>query len=391
MKSQLDLMIKGHGPVAQSLALALGALHYKVGLSAPLSPKSGLNAGHTALSTAIDPRHYALSPKSKIFLEGLNAWPDQVFCTPILAMHVHSDKGQVIHLTDKNANPLAHVVSALGLNEQLAKAVHNEPWIDLQGKEPQTQVTPLTLICEGRLSESRSSLGVNFEHTPYLQHALSGNLNANRPHQQIAHQWFLNNENGNEILALLPNGGPQSCSYSFVWSQPAHLAQERMQLAAADLESALTQATQSQLGPLRCLDEPKIWPLIKAKAHQWVGQTDYGSSWCLLGDAAHSVHPLAGMGLNLGLEDAMEMARLLKERQLKGSNRSLSDLHLLRQFERARKAQLLPTWFAMDAIQRLFSHTNPMVESLRNWGAWGFERSPMLKDFVVQKASGIAA
>ncbi len=390
MKSQLDLMIKGHGPVAQSLALALAAMHYKVGLSAPLKQKPDLPTAHLAPSAQTDPRHYALSPKSKVFLEELNAWPDESFCTPILAMHVHSDQGHAIHLSSKNANPLAHVVSSKGLSEQLARAVHNEAWIDHHVQETQAHL-PLTLICEGRLSASRNALGVNFENTPYLQHALSGNLNATRPHQQVAHQWFLNRDGGNEILALLPNGGPNSSSYSFVWSQPPHLAQERMKLSSTDLELALTKATQSQMGPLSCVDAPQTWPLTKAQAEHWVGQHNDGTSWCLLGDAAHSVHPLAGMGLNLGLEDAMEMARLLKERLHKGSNKALSDLHLLRHFERARKAQMLPTSIAMDAIQRLFSHTHPMVQSIRNWGAWGFERSPLLKDFIVQKASGLPA
>jgi 2-polyprenyl-6-methoxyphenol hydroxylase-like FAD-dependent oxidoreductase len=162
-----------------------------------------------------------------------------------------------------------------------------------------------------------------------------------------------------------------------------------MQLSPEEFSHALHEATGSPIGPIQCLDTPRSWPLIKAKAHQWVGQYAQGSSWCLLGDAAHSVHPLAGMGLNLGFDDALEMARLLKQRLQKGSPKPLSDLHLLRHFERARKAQLLPPWVAMDAIQRLFTHTHPIVESIRNWGAWGFENTAFLKDFVIQKASAL--
>ena len=388
MKSQLDLMIKGHGPVAQSLALALGALHYKVGLSALASRGAGIQEDPSSSLNSSDPRHYALSPRSKAFLQDINGWPEELHCTPLLAMHVHSDKGEVIHLSSKQAQPLAHVVSAKGLGEQLSRAVQNEAWIEEQTQDPNPNL-PLTLICEGRLSASRQTLGVNFENTPYLQQALSGNVRATRAHQQIAHQWFLNGEHGNEILALLPNGGPNASQFSFVWSQPPHLAKERMKLSASELGLALTQATQSQFGPLMCSDAPQTWPLIKAKAHEWVGQHADGTSWCLLGDAAHNVHPLAGMGLNLGLDDAIEMTRLLKERLHNGPHKSLSDLHLLRRFERARKAQLMPSWWAMDAIQRLFSHTHSMVESLRNWGVWGVERTPMLKDFIVQKASSL--
>lgn len=389
MKSQLDLMIKGQGPVAQALALALGGLHYKVGLSAPNLQLQTGETNQAILSNSVDPRHYALSPRSKAFLQKIHAWPSESSCTPVLAMHIHCDSGEVVHLTAKNAHPLAHVVSANALNSQLQESLQNEAWVDYQKLDPVPNLA-LTLICEGRLSHARDHLGVQYEHVPYEQQALSGNVRARQSHQQIAHQWFLNvSQHGSEILALLPNGGAHSNSYSFVWSQPASLAQSRKHMNPAQLQQELERTIHSQLGPLECLDTPQTWALSKSQALQWVGQRSDGTSWCLLGDAAHSVHPLAGMGLNLGLDDAMEITRLLQDKQTKGSNPSLSDLHLLRRFERTRKAQMLPTWITMDAIQRLFAHTNPMVQSLRNWGASRFERTAILKDFVVQQASSL--
>jgi 2-polyprenyl-6-methoxyphenol hydroxylase-like FAD-dependent oxidoreductase len=108
----------------------------------------------------------------------------------------------------------------------------------------------------------------------------------------------------------------------------------------------------------------------------------------LAGDAAHTIHPLAGLGLNLGLADVGELAHILKIRDGKDYWRSVGDRYFLRRYERARKAGLQPTWAACDGLQRLFAQPNASVQSLRNWGMNGFNRLTPLKAWAMQQAMG---
>jgi 2-polyprenyl-6-methoxyphenol hydroxylase-like FAD-dependent oxidoreductase len=106
----------------------------------------------------------------------------------------------------------------------------------------------------------------------------------------------------------------------------------------------------------------------------------------LAGDAAHAVHPLAGQGLNLGLADVATLAEILQKREYW---RALGDDKLLRRYERARKAEVLPMSAAMDGLQQLFSLDGSGWQTLRNWGMNGFERSGPLKQWLARRAMGL--
>jgi 2-polyprenyl-6-methoxyphenol hydroxylase-like FAD-dependent oxidoreductase len=129
-----------------------------------------------------------------------------------------------------------------------------------------------------------------------------------------------------------------------------------------------------------------IWPLQAAQATQWSGTFENGNSWVLAGDAAHTVHPLAGMGLNLGLADASSLAKVLSLREGKEYWRSVGDTFLLRRYERERKSGLLPTWLACDGLQRLFSHPHTLAQSMRNWGMNQFDQLSHLKQWTIHQA-----
>ena len=98
------------------------------------------------------------------------------------------------------------------------------------------------------------------------------------------------------------------------------------------------------------------------------------------------MHPLAGQGLNIGLADVQALARVLQER---GDWRSTGDMKLLRRYERERKAALAPLGLAMDGLQQLFTRPEAPLQTLRNWGLRGFERSGLLKDWTVRQAMGL--
>jgi 2-polyprenyl-6-methoxyphenol hydroxylase-like FAD-dependent oxidoreductase len=113
-----------------------------------------------------------------------------------------------------------------------------------------------------------------------------------------------------------------------------------------------------------------------------------GSAWALAGDAAHNIHPLAGLGLNLGLADVAELAQVLKSRESQDYWRHVGDRYFLRRYERARQAGMLPTWLACDGLQRLFAHPHASVQTLRNWGMNRFNHITKAKDWAMQQAMG---
>jgi 2-polyprenyl-6-methoxyphenol hydroxylase-like FAD-dependent oxidoreductase len=117
-----------------------------------------------------------------------------------------------------------------------------------------------------------------------------------------------------------------------------------------------------------------------SRAQRWCGP-----GWALAGDAAHTVHPLAGQGLNLGLADAQALAEELRGREYW---RSVGDVKLLRRYERSRKAAVLAMGLATDGLQQLFARPAEPWTLLRNWGMRGFELSGPLKHWVARQAMG---
>ena len=167
---------------------------------------------------------------------------------------------------------------------------------------------------------------------------------------------------------------------ALVWSVQEPRADELLGLTAEEFQIRLQEACGGELGRMTLLTERQAWPLQRAQADRWCG-----AGWVLAGDAAHNVHPLAGQGLNLGLADAEELARVLHEREYW---RPLGDEKLLRRYERARKADVLAIGLATDGLQQLFAQTAEPWAWLRNWGMRGFDRSGPIKHWVARQAMG---
>jgi ubiquinone biosynthesis UbiH/UbiF/VisC/COQ6 family hydroxylase len=276
------------------------------------------------------------------------------------------------------------IVDVPTLETQLAEAVKFQPLIEIVDTP---QSAALTVVCEGRHSATRAEFGVEFSALPYGQWALAARVQCAQGHQQVARQWF----NGGEIAALLPLGGVEGNLCALVWSVSPERATTLQQLDATAFCQELEAASHSALGALTLTSERNVWPLQQAQAQRWCGTATIAgtqSAWVLAGDAAHNVHPLAGQGLNLGLGDVAELVRVLDSRTYW---RSVGDMRLLRAYERARRAELHIVDSTGDALQRLFSHSHPALQTLRNWGMNGFERSGALKQWIARRAMGTAA
>ncbi|MEO7242308.1 MAG: FAD-dependent monooxygenase, partial [Variovorax sp.] len=175
---------------------------------------------------------------------------------------------------------------------------------------------------------------------------------------------------------------------------------------AGSFAAALQAGTQGALGTFQLVSERAAWPLQRAIAERWIGcfpsQPDgngglaakglSGKAWALAGDAAHTVHPLAGQGLNMGLADVLALTDILKKREYW---RSVGDARLLRRYERARRPDILSMSLATDGLQQLFSRradaspASGALAAARNWGMRGFDRSGVIKRWVARHAMGL--
>ncbi len=366
MAAPYDICIRGAGVVGRTLALLLAQDRLRVGLVDTPDP-----------AAAGDVRAYAMNAASRELLSQLRAWPDEAdtAITPVLRMEVHADEGARVRFDahEQGGQALAWIAGATALQDRLREAVRYQSGIEVLSAPADAT---LTVICEGKASASRAGLGVHYDVTRYGQHAIAARLSCELPHGQVARQWFANGE----ILALLPLDGPQGRAVALVWSVPQDRAGALLALPGAEFEDRLTQTRHRSLGRLTLASERAGWPLQLSKASRWCGP-----GWVLAGDAAHTVHPLAGQGLNLGLADARELAQVLHEREYW---RSLGDERLLRRYERARKAQVAAMQLATDGLQQLFAHDAPAVGWLRRWGLRGFDRLSPLKQWAARQAAG---
>lgn len=370
MASNFDVCVRGSGMVGSSLALLLARLRLRVALVGAPTPTN-------------DVRAFALNASSQALLSDLRCWPNPQHATPVQSMQVCGDAGGQVQFQSSTPQGLTHIVDVPALEDLLKEAVDFQHSIERVSTPVQA---PLTVVCEGRNSQTRQELGVQFDTLPYQQHGLATRVHCALPHRQQALQWFSQHQGELEILALLPLGGPQGHEAAVVWSLPSAKAKALQQLSTHELSAALNLASHEVLGQLEVTSAIQTWPLQLAQAKNWSGRFEQGGAWVLAGDAAHTIHPLAGLGLNLGLADVRELAAVLQSRETTDYWRGLDDVHLLRRYERARKAGMQPTWLACDGLQRLFNHPNTLAQSARNWGMNSFNNIPIFKQWVVQQA-----
>jgi ubiquinone biosynthesis UbiH/UbiF/VisC/COQ6 family hydroxylase len=419
MVKNVDICIRGAGIVGCATALALSRLRLKVALiyKAPNSQISLNNPNST------DPRAYALNAQSRAFLQNLKVWPIGNDCTPTQIMKVYSDEGTLVEFkapqTNNKPTPLNWIVDVRALESSLKKAL-DESSVEQLHKSTESEEhlqAQLNIFCEGVNGFSRglSQFGLSPQRTKYSygQHALATQVQIDQPHLGTAYQWFnttsstkvdnyvgktsfstdLAQINSLEIVALLPTRGELGNTFALVWSAPTVKIQRLLDLEQQNSQefknifiNALSDATHHIFKNIQPTAELKAWPLSYSSVRHWVGAFNARSSWALCGDNAHTVHPLAGMGLNIGLADIQTLYNLLSERQQSTPWRPLNDLRLLRAYERHRKLDLLPTTKVIDGVQRLFDSPYPLAKFVRNQGFKVFNQLNPLKEWTIRQA-----
>lgn len=237
----------------------------------------------------------------------------------------------------------------------------------------------LVIAADGANSSARRYAGIQTRVRPYQQTALVTQVRTEHSHQFTAWQRFM----PNGPIAFLPLNNGDS---SIVWSTSPEHATQLMTMDEAALGAAITLASDRALGEVSVVAPRAAFPLQLAQVEAYCRHR-----FVLVGDAAHSVHPLAGQGVNLGLMDAAALVQVLVEaRQAGVSVDALSELMVLRRYERWRKTENTFALGLVDALNRLFSNERADMGTLRRSGLRMIQKLPLLKRSLMLRALGLA-
>lgn len=402
-----DIVISGAGMVGTALACALAPSGLSIQL---LEQRSGdlqqwLSEADAGIhSDRYDPRVSALNLASVQLLCSLSAW-DGVQARraePYTDMEVWDGEGSGrIHFSADalHEDCLGYIIEnrviLAALHEQLARHPNVElvSGVSLQQlSAPAGDGSRELLLSDGRRiharllvgadgaeSRTRRLAGIASTEWDYNHHAIVTSVRTEQPHAHTCWQRFT--EDG--PLALLPLACEDERSLSIVWStSPAHAA-ELMALDEPGFRAALGRAFEHRLGAITHSDERHSIPLRQRHAHRYVE-----SGLALIGDAAHTIHPLAGQGVNLGFMDAAALADVLLAATGRGEN--WPSEAVLRRFQRQRRSANLTMAAGMEGFRRLFAPQPPLVRLLRSCGMNLTDRLEPLKQHLVLQAMGLS-
>ncbi len=225
----------------------------------------------------------------------------------------------------------------------------------------------LIVGADGANSWLREQAQIEVQRKAYEQSAIVAVVETEEPHQQTAWQVFLNTG----PLALLPLKNQNRCA--IVWSHDC--ADAVLSLTSEEFNAKITAQFENRLGQIKCLTDPKAIPLFERHAKQYVQE-----HFALLGDSAHTIHPLAGQGVNLGFQDVELLTRLILSDSVVGRFKTL------RKYARERRASNQKMILAMRAFHRGFGNEQALVISGRNLLLNLVAKAPVLKEHFVKAA-----
>ena len=233
----------------------------------------------------------------------------------------------------------------------------------------------LLIGADGGQSLVRQAANIEFQRKQYGQLGVVATVATELPHDKTAWQCFL----PTGPLAFLPLADGRC---SIVWSLDEDRANTILSLDDDAFMRELEQAFEFKLGSVTAVSQREAYPLSHGHVNAYV-QTGLA----LIGDAAHTIHPLAGQGANLGIMDALCLSDIIKTAV--EQNRQWSALHTLRRYERQRKGDNLIMEASMSGFKALFGNEDPLLSTIRNAGLNAVNRLPMVKNQFVQHALGL--
>lgn len=397
METRADLLIIGAGMVGSALALALrdSGLNIVVVDGGPLTVKPFVS------DAPFEARVSALSIASQRILERLGVWEGILArrVSPYGDMHVWDGSGTgKVHFSASSvhAEVLGHIVenrvvqdalverlqqSSIGLLadarlEQMRRS--GDDWL-LTLSDGRLLRSPLVVAADGANSTVRRMTGTATREWDYLHHAIVTSVRTAETHRKTAWQRFT--DDGPLAFLPLDREGEHWCS--IVWSVTPEQSERLMKLDDERFCQELENAFEGCLGQVISADPRLCVPLRQRHAKRYVAE-----GLALIGDAAHTIHPLAGQGVNLGFLDAAVLAEVLRGAVERGER--LADERVLSRYERRRMPHNLALMAAMEGFERLFQADALPVRLLRNAGLKMVDRSAEAKAMFVRQALGLA-
>ena len=387
-----DVVISGAGIVGLTLALGLKSSGLKV---AVIDPKAKVQQ----LSAEPELRVSAINVASQRVFEEIGVW--NAITKQRVQAYSHmmvwdKDSFASIDFDHKQVNEssLGHIVENLAitnallelamssthisllLDDSVAKVDTNEQGCFIQTSKNELLATKLLVGADGGQSKVREQANMPQTYWDYEQTAIVATVKTELVHDNCARQVFT--EAG--PLALLPLFNEHLCS--IVWSQDTVRGNELLALNDEQFSQALTAAFDNRLGVTALVSERKSFPLTMRYTRQWLKQRQV-----VLGDAAHTIHPLAGQGANLGILEAQELAHVLDS--LHKEQKDIGDMQNLRAFERSCKSEAVKMIATMEGFKRLFHGTNPVLKLVRGFGLSAVNQMPLLKQKIILQAMGM--
>ncbi|MEI7345893.1 2-octaprenyl-6-methoxyphenyl hydroxylase [Dickeya chrysanthemi] len=388
----MTIMIVGGGMTGATLALAISHLsggRLPVDLIETRSPQEDQHPG-------FDARAIALAQGTCMQLDAIGVWPTlSPIATPITSVHV-SDQGHAgrvqLQAGDYRVPALGHVVELHDVGKRLFSLLQRAPGVrlhcpatvdSLQREENNVSLWldngtrlngQLLVAADGSRSRLAQYAGIQWQHTPYDQVAIIANVATAQAHQGRAYERFT----AHGPLALLPMSKGRS---SLVWCHPLSQQTEIAGWSDAQFRQRLQHAFGWRLGAITHIGKRHSYPLALSAANQHVSHR-----MALVGNAAQTLHPIAGQGFNLGLRDVMTLAETLVTAVEQGEDPGSQTV--LQRYQHRRQPDQHTTVALTDGLVRVFSNRLFPMEVGRNLGLMAMNNLPLLRDVLARRTLG---